>query len=272
MRSQLNNRLPKSVKVGYITVRIRFSPSFTRTRRLVRQHQDFLHRLFTAGSGMLFFLMGLMGLTLLTQFGLLPATDFTTLAGTIWGVSPVQFSLAGVLILLGAVMVIIIPHEMGHVIASFVYGAEVEQVGIILLFGFLPVIAYVRNSEEYREQRPHAQLRVSAGGITMQMLLALLLLPPVLFVFGGIPTPETVSTFSYTTATLFITVLFYLNIELAFLNAIPFDILDGGSAYNALASITDEYVTGTPAATSIYRGFMTVKNAALLLTLFILFT
>ena len=264
IRSRLNERLPESLKVGYVTLRLRFSPSFDRTRRLVQQHDEFFHRLFTSGAILLFALMVLMAFSLLARISLIPETGITTLAGSLWGVTPIGFSLTGLLIILTSIVAIIVPHEFGHVIASFVYGAEVEQVGIILLFGFLPVMAYVKNSRDNNGENPHAQLRIAAGGITMQGLLGLVLLPLVILLFGGIPTSGAVAGASYGVAAQLVTVMFYLNIEIAFLNAIPISLLDGGSAYRSLSRIVDQHITQTLEETGVYANMMMAKRAALI--------
>ncbi|PSP77343.1 peptidase M50 [Halobacteriales archaeon QS_1_68_20] len=147
-------------------------------------------------------------------------------------------------------------HEGGHAVACRRAGVPVREWGVALLFGVVPLAAYVLTGDELDDAPRRARLRVYAAAVANNLVLAgvafLVLLAPVtaspmdayLTYFGwaltggGPPTPAAVAALGPVTNLAFWTALLSANVGL--LNALPVSVLDGGRVRSlSLAALAD---------------------------------
>lgn len=143
-----------------------------------------------------------------------------------------------------ALVVATVVHEGGHAVACRAADVTVEEWGLALLFGIVPLAGYVLPDEELDAAPFRAQLRVYSIGVFHNLLIAavalgVLLLPVTAgprttfvayfgwaVIGGGPPTAATVARLGVLTNAAFWLAL--LNANFGLLNALPISALDGG--------------------------------------------
>lgn len=134
-------------------------------------------------------------------------------------------------------------HEFGHAIAAYDEDLEVTEMGLILFFG-LPLGAYVKPTEELHSAPTGAFTRVMAAGIMNNVALTVVgygllaassatMETAYLAYFGpllGVTTDATLSQFAA-----FGFWLFFINLNLVLVNALPIPGLDGGHIFKRFA-------------------------------------
>lgn len=147
---------------------------------------------------------------------------------------PLGAALDVLLVLLVSVTI----HEVGHAILAFREGYDVEEWGVVLLLGVIPIGAYVKIPEEQIEDGPvWSSLRVLAAGVVCNYLLfagsiiAVIALgipigDGVQYYLQVLPSISDPGAISLTTSIAFWMV--FLNINLAAINSLPIYGLDGG--------------------------------------------
>ena len=154
-----------------------------------------------------------------------------------------------------ALVVATVVHEGGHAVACRAADVSVEEWGVALLFGIVPLAGYVLPGEDLDAASLRAQLRVYSIGVfhnlwAAVLALAVLLLPVTAAprtafvayfgwaVVGGTPpTAATVTQLGVLTHTAFWLAL--LNANFGLLNALPISALDGGRVLSLLLTHLD---------------------------------
>jgi membrane-associated protease RseP (regulator of RpoE activity) len=143
-----------------------------------------------------------------------------------------------------ALLVATVVHETGHALACRAEGVPVEEWGIALFLGVVPLAAYVLPADALDAASARSKLRVYAIGTFHNLLVAVaafaVLRSPVaasaeaaytayfgwVFVGGAAPTAATVASLGALTNLCFWVAL--LNANVALMNALPVSALDGG--------------------------------------------
>lgn len=166
----------------------------------------------------------------------------------------------------GGLVVATVVHEAGHAIACRAEDLPVEEWGVALLLGVVPLAGYVLPSEELDDAPVRSRMRVYAVGVFHNLLVAMaayaVLLSPLTgtpaeaFVAyfgwaaagGSAPTAATVASLGALTNLAFWLAL--LNVNFGLLNALPVSILDGGRVVSlSLESTSDRFGLGLSAGT-----------------------
>ena len=145
-------------------------------------------------AGMVFYLVALLAINagsvvyglIVALVGLVNtgAANLSVVSNSIPGVAPVIPGLtiplvAGIL----AFAVVVIPHEFSHGILARISKIKVKSSGL-LMYGIIPVGAFVEPEEEkVAKLKRQAQNRISAAGVSANMLLAIILVVPVLLMY-----------------------------------------------------------------------------------------
>ncbi len=145
-------------------------------------------------SGMVFYIIALLAINaggvlygiILALIGLINTgtANYAAVSNSIPGVAPVIPGLtiplvAGIL----AFAVVIIPHEFSHGILARISKIKVKSSGL-LMAGIIPIGAFVEPEEDkVAKLKRQAQNRISAAGVSANMLLALMLVVPVLLMY-----------------------------------------------------------------------------------------
>lgn len=150
-------------------------------------------------------------------------------------------------------------HEFAHGLLGFREGYTVNEWGIILLLGIIPIGAYVDiPMEEIEEGKLWSSLRILSAGIlanyiaciimiVIVMLLNISLTNGFLYYFGILPQIPTVESITFIESFSFWMV--FINFNLAFVNSLPIYALDGGS----IAEISyDKYISTISTKTFVY--------------------
>lgn len=145
---------------------------------------------------------------------------------------------------IGALVIATVAHEFGHAIACRREDLPLQETGVALLFGVVPLAAYVLPGEELDTAPRRSRLRVFAAGVANNLAvtvvaLAVLLAPATgtamdayMLYFGWAvtgaapPTAGSIAALGLVTNLAFWTALLSANFGL--LNALPVTILDGG--------------------------------------------
>jgi membrane-associated protease RseP (regulator of RpoE activity) len=143
-----------------------------------------------------------------------------------------------------ALVVATVAHEAGHALACRRANVGVEEWGVALLFGVVPIAAYVLPDETIDDASVRANLRMYSVGVFHNLVVAVgalavlfssLTAPPLdpyMTYFGWVlvgeaaPTAATVASLGILTNLCFWLAL--LNANFAVLNALPVSIFDGG--------------------------------------------
>lgn len=78
--------------------------------------------------------------------------------------------------MLPGILIVVIPHELGHKIFLHKFKAKVKHVGIILLF-FIPAAFVEPDEKDYEKLKPEEKMSVLSVGSCMNIFIALSLLP-----------------------------------------------------------------------------------------------
>ncbi len=195
--------------------------------------------------------------------------------------------LAAAAYVVAALVAATVVHEGGHAIACRRAGIPIQEWGIALLFGVVPLAAYVLPADELDGTQRRTRLRVFAAGVANDLVLAAVafavLLAPVtatptdayLTYFGWAltggapPTPAAVAALGPVTNLAFWTALLSANFGL--LNALPISVLDGGRVLSLSLDALAERV-GVPlsgrARRAVVNGAGTFAVVAVVLAVF----
>jgi membrane-associated protease RseP (regulator of RpoE activity) len=167
-------------------------------------------------------------------------------------------------------------HEIAHGVAMRAEDVTLEEVGVAFLLG-IPIAAYVKpDDDEFESLSVWPKARILSAGVFANIGIfvvttALFMLPhtgSVIDAFltyfgvifgGGIPTSSSVAGLGVTTNLLFWT--WFFNLNLAFVNALPVVVLDGGRVAGLLGEVIE-----TPYLSEIWvsRGIMATTTVVTL--------
>lgn len=168
--------------------------------------------------------------------------------------------------IVAALVAATVVHEAGHAIACRRADVPVSEWGVALLFGILPLAAYVLPGDELDDASRRTQLRLYAAGVANNLVLAtlafFLLLSPLtaspLEAFGtyfgwatttGVPpTAADVTALGLLTNLAFWTA--FLNANFGLLNALPVSLMDGGRVLSLSIDAVGERFDRTVSATA----------------------
>ena len=243
----VNGGLPRPLKVGFLVLYVHSTRTVERldaiaTRRLWSRWTD------VAIGVLLPLQVGGTALIAVTAWQALGQTRTTALNDpvntiAIPGLNAFMPLAAGPYVVLALVVATVV-HEGGHAIACRGEKIRIVEWGLALLFGVLPIAAYVLPADELDAASVRSQMRVYAIGVFHNVLVAVaafgLLLSPVtaspdrayMVYFGWAlaggtpPTAAAVESLGILTNVCFWMAL--LNANFGLLNALPVTILDGG--------------------------------------------
>lgn len=179
-------------------------------------------------------------------------------------------------------LVATVVHEGGHAISLRVDDLPIDELGVALLFGVVPLAAYVKPTEAVDDAPARARLRLFAAGVANNVAVTVLVVLGFLVVgldtvadaylvyFGWLytaaapPTATDVASLGVVVNTLFW--VGFMNANLALFNALPIWPLDGGKVFR----IGVEELVGDGAAgpRSVVAGASVATAAVVLLALF----
>jgi Zn-dependent protease len=281
-----NERLPRFLKVGFCTL-YAFS---TRGESLVDRVADRgpWRRWHDLGVGVLV----ACGLGAVAAVGWVAVIALTTDAESTAANDPqnmvaipglnefMPLAAAGYVVL--GLLVATVVHEGGHAISLRVDDLPIDELGVALLFGVLPLAAYVKPAEAVDDAPARARLRLFAAGVANNVAVTLLVLLGFLVVglgtivdaylvyFGWLytvaapPTAADVAGLGVAVNTLFW--VGFLNANLALFNALPIWPLDGGKVFGIV--VAETVGDGTAAPRSVVVGASVLTAAVVLLALF----
>jgi len=250
MRAALNNRLPDGVRVGYGTVYLHTDRGIAALERLAASDQwDRGHAL---GVGVLAVLMAAAA-ALVGAAAVAAIRSPTPTAATepqnmvaVPGVNDLM-PLAAAGWILGALLLATVVHEAGHALGALREGVAVDELGVVLLAGVVPIAAYVLPDEDQLEASTlGSRAKILSAGVLNNAALAALgigltlasrsvdLVAAYDVYFGWLgsgaaPTNADVASLGALTNALWWTV--FINANLAFVNALPVKALDGGRVF-----------------------------------------
>jgi membrane-associated protease RseP (regulator of RpoE activity) len=247
VEARLNDALPDHAKVGLLTLYV-FSTATSDRFDAVADHPAW-DRWTDAG------IVALVGLQV-AGMALVSAAAWRGLTGTratalndpvnavaVPGVNDFM-PVAAASYVVAALVVATVVHEAGHALACRRANVGVEEWGVALLFGVVPIAAYVLPDDAIDDASVRANLRMYSIGVFHNLLVAVgavavLLLPltaplldPYMTYFGWVlvggtaPTAAAISSLGVLTNLCFWLAL--LNANFAVLNALPVSIFDGG--------------------------------------------
>ncbi|WP_435363128.1 site-2 protease family protein [Haloarchaeobius sp. DYHT-AS-18] len=188
---------------------------------------------------------------------------------------------AGYIVL--ALLVATLAHEGGHAVATRLDDVPIEEMGVALLFGVIPLAAYVLPGDALDDAPARTRLRVFAAGVannlalTVLAVVGFLLVGPALAVdaymtyFGWLytsaaaPTAAAVASIGVVGNLLFWTG--FLNANLALLNALPVWPLDGGKVLKIVVDSTASRL-GVGGSRHVLVGAGALTASAVVLALF----
>ncbi|MFC6951530.1 site-2 protease family protein [Halorubellus litoreus] len=157
-----------------------------------------------------------------------------------------------------ALLVATVVHEGGHAIGFRIEGVDLDELGVALLFGVLPIAAYAKPAESLDAVPARGRLRVFAAGVANNVAVTALVGVGFLVVGVGAVTDAYLAYFGwlYTTAAaptaadvaglgVAVNALFwtgFLNANLAVLNALPIWPFDGGKATRVVLELAGDAV------------------------------
>jgi len=250
MRQALNDRLPDGIRVGYGTVYLHTDRGIAALERLAAS--DRWDRWHALGVGVLSVLMAA-ATALVGAAAVAAIQNPTPSAATepqnmvaVPGVNDLM-PVAAAGWILGALLLATIVHEGGHALGALREGIGVDELGVVLLAGVVPIAAYVLPDEDQLEASNLAsRMRVLSAGVLNNAALAVVgiglavALPTVDLIaaydvyFGWLdggspPTNADVGALGALSNAVWWTV--FINANLAFVNALPVKALDGGRVF-----------------------------------------
>ena len=247
VEARLNRALPGPVKVGFLTLYL-FS-TVTSDRFDAAASHPAWDRWTDAGVGALLALqVGGMALLSVAARQAVTRTRATALNDpvntvAVPGLNDFMPVAAAPYVVAGLVVATVV-HEAGHAVACRRAGVDVEEWGLALLLGVVPVAAYVLPGEAIDRSPVRARLRIYAVGVFHNLVVTVAALAVLYSPFavapreaymtyfgwaligGAPPTAESVAALGVLTNCCFWLVL--LNANFALLNALPVSIFDGG--------------------------------------------
>ncbi|WP_435175158.1 site-2 protease family protein [Halorussus sp. AFM4] len=266
VEARLNRALPGPVKVGFLTLYL-FSTATPERLDAAADHRAW-DRWTDAGVAALLALqvggMALLAVAAWRAATLTRATALNDPANTVAvpGLNDFMPVAAAPYVVAGLVVATVV-HEAGHAAACRRADVEIEEWGVALLLGVLPVAAYVLPAAAIDRAPVRAKMRLYAVGVFHNLVVAVAALA-VLFsplaagpreaymtyfgwalVGGAPPTAATVGALGVATNLCFWLAL--LNANFALLNALPVSIFDGGRVLAlALREAADRAGVGLP--------------------------
>lgn len=247
IETSINERLPDPLKIGALTLYWYSTRSSDRLDRLAAHPlwERWSDASILALAAVQIGGIALIGLAAIQALGQRRATALNDPVNTVAIPGLNAFMpLASTPYIVLALVVATVVHEGGHAVACRAADVEVEEWGLALLLGVVPLAGYVLPSEELDDAPLRAQLRVFSIGVFHNLLvaavaLAVLLVPQVpgpravfvayfgwAVVGGPPPTAATVAGLGVVANTAFWLAL--LNANFGLLNALPISVLDGG--------------------------------------------
>lgn len=247
VEARLNSALPGPVKVGFLTLYL-FSTATPDRLDAAASHPAW-DRWADAGVAALLGLqvggMALLSVAAWQALGQSEATPLNDPANTVAvpGLNDFMPVAAAPYVVAGLV-VATVAHEAGHAVACRRAGVEVEEWGVALLLGVLPIAAYVLPAEDIDRTPVRARMRLYAVGVFHNLVFAVAALAVLssplaaspseaymayfgwALVGGAPPTAATLGALGVLTNLCFWLAL--LNANFAVLNALPVSIFDGG--------------------------------------------
>lgn len=252
MRAALNDRLPDGVRLGYGTVYLHTTRGIQTLKRIAKSGLwDRWHTLGVAVLGVLMaastMLIGAAAISALRNPTPTAATDAQNLVA-VPGVNDLM-PLAAAGWVLGALILATVIHEGGHALAAVREGIGIEEMGVVLVAGIIPIAAYVLPDEDQLAASGlWSRARVLSAGVLNNMALTLVaigvasILPVDLVAaynvyFGwlgsGVP-PTSADVVALGALTNAIWWTAFINVNLAFVNALPVKALDGGRVFEGV--------------------------------------
>lgn len=243
-RASLNNRLPDGVKIGFGTVYLFTEQGLGFIDRLAehkiwdRWHDAGILSMFISMIAFLAFLAVSVGLILITDPPASSSAEAQNLLAIPGLNEYIPWSQAGVFAI--SLFIAMIVHEGGHALAARRAGVNIEEWGIILFLGVIPIGAYVLPDEVQLEEQSTRQFsRVMSAGIMNNYALTLLTMayfiflpstPGMLEVFAMHIQVLNGATefFALSTFTTLVYWVWFINFNLGIVNTLPIAILDGG--------------------------------------------
>jgi membrane-associated protease RseP (regulator of RpoE activity) len=171
-------------------------------------------------------------------------------------------------------------HELGHAIACRSEGVAIEEWGVALLLGVIPVAGYVLPDEDDVESASdRSRMRVFSVGVFNNLLLAVVAFGVLLLPFTASPTeiyleyfgwalsggtpPSAASIGALGVGSNLLFWTGFLSANVALINALPIGILDGGRVLRLLVDRASERVSASPRTVSVAMRAVGVCTAAL---------
>ncbi|MFC4407046.1 site-2 protease family protein [Haloarchaeobius iranensis] len=281
-----NERLPESLKVGFLTLyafTTRGEPLVDRVAERGpwrRWHDLGVGVLVACGLGAVGAVGWVAVVALTTDVESTAANDPNNMVA-IPGVNEFMPLAAAGYVVLGLLVATLV-HEGGHAISLRVDDLPIDEMGVALLFGVLPLAAYVKPTAAVEDAPARARLRLFAAGVannvavTLLVLLGFVVVGPdtivdaYLVYFGWLytpaapPTAADVATLGVVGNTLFW--VGFLNANLALFNALPIWPLDGGKVFRIV--VAETVGDGADAPRSVVVTASALTAAVVLLALF----
>lgn len=175
--------------------------------------------------------------------------------------------LAAALYVVGGLMIATVIHELGHAIACRREGIRIEEWGVVLLFGIVPVAGYVLPDEDQLDGAPdRTRMRVFSAGVFDNAILAAVTGVALLLPFtaapqtaymtyfgwaitgGAPPTAGAIASLGVVSNLLFWTA--FLSANVALMNALPVGILDGGRVFDLVSRKATDRLSVSPRTTT----------------------
>lgn len=166
-------------------------------------------------------------------------------------------------------------HEFAHAIMGFRENYTVNEWGMILLFGFIPIGAYVDiPSDEIKNGYIWSSIRILSAGILANYILIIVmtlfviildisLINGFMYYFGILPNVPSIESITFIESFSFW--ILFLNINLVIVNSLPIYGIDGGSIYEILY---DNYVNIINTKTFVI--IISITSLLLVLSLYII--
>ncbi|WP_323674981.1 site-2 protease family protein [Halorubellus sp. PRR65] len=248
VESRVNERLPSSLKVGFLTLYLHTDRGNALVDAIAargpwRRWHDVgvavLALVMASGLGAI----GWVAVAVATRDVQATAANQANNVLAIPGVNDfMPVAATGYVVL--ALLVATVVHEGGHAIGFRTEGVDLDELGVALLFGVLPIAAYAKPATDLDGVSPRGRLRVFAAGVANNVAVTALVGVGFLVVgvdaiaeayltyFGWLyttaaaPTAADVASLGVAANALFWTG--FLNANLAVLNALPIWPFDGG--------------------------------------------
>lgn len=281
-----NERLPSFLKVGFLTLYAHTNRGEPLVDRVAdrgpwrRWHDLGVSVLVACGLGTVA-LVGWAAVAALTNDVESTAANDPSNMVAVPGVNEFMPLAAAGYVVLGLLVATVV-HEAGHAISLRVDGLEIDELGVALLFGVVPLAAYVKPTEAVDYAHASVRLRLFAAGVANNVAVTLLALLGFLVVgldavadaylvyFGWLyttaapPTAADVASLGVAVNALFW--VGFLNANLALFNALPIWPLDGGKVFRI--GVEELLGDGRRSPRSVWVGASVLTAGVVVLALF----